>query len=87
MWVQIGGVPTYRLDLAYPRAKVAVEYDGEEFHSRPEDRARDEARRDVLRRQGWYVIVLTKASFADEACEAWTEELRRVLLERGVNLT
>lgn len=86
-WVNVDGVPTYRLDLAYPKAKVAVEYDGEAFHSEPADRARDEERREWLRRHGWYVIVVTKASFTEEAARAWTDELRTVLSERGVQLS
>ena len=28
-WIVIDGVPTYRLDLAYPGARIAIEYDGE----------------------------------------------------------
>ena len=85
-WVLIDGVPTYRLDRAYPRAKVVVEYDGEEFHTGRRNRERDEARREWLRRRGWYVIVVTKESFTDEAAQAWTQELRHVLRARGVHL-
>ncbi len=33
-WVNVDGVPTYRLDLAYPRARIAIEYDGREHHTR-----------------------------------------------------
>ena len=40
-WVHVDGVPTYRLDLAYPHARVAIEYDGQEFHTSPADRERD----------------------------------------------
>ena len=40
-WVSEDGVPTYRLDLAYPHATVAIEYDGEEFHSSEEDKEAD----------------------------------------------
>jgi hypothetical protein len=85
-WVVVDGVERYRLDLAYPRAKVLVEYDGEEFHTSPEDREHDEARRDFLRRCGWYVIVVTKESFTGDTLDAWLRELRDVLRERGVNL-
>lgn len=85
-WVVVNGVPTYRLDLAYPKAKVLVEYDGEEFHTSPADRARDEERREFLRRRGWHVIVVTKASFTVGALDAWTCELRQVLRQRGVHL-
>ena len=76
-WIHIAGVPTYRLDLAYPRARVAVEYDGEEFHSSPEDRAADERRRAWLTAHGWTVIVLTKDSFTPEAVIGWIGEVRR----------
>lgn len=85
-WVLVDGVPVYRLDLAYPKAKVLVEYDGEDFHTSPADRAHDKERREFLRRRGWHVIVVTKASFAAEALDAWISELRQVLRERGVNL-
>jgi hypothetical protein len=40
-WVYVDGVPTYRLDLAWPRARVAVEYDGAEHHTKPRDRRYD----------------------------------------------
>lgn len=81
-WVEVDGVPTYRLDLAYVHARIAIEYDGEEFHSSPEDRQADRERREWLRDQGWHIIVLTKASFTPEAINAWTSELRSVLTER-----
>lgn len=59
-WVEDDwGVPTYRLDLALPKARFAAEYDGEEFHG--EDRAdHDDDRRDWLRRRGWHIEVFRK---------------------------
>ena len=79
-WVLVDGVPTYRLDLAYPHARVAVEYDGEGFHSSPEQRAHDEARRAWLRAHGWRVIVVTKESFCGEPLRIWIRALREALV-------
>lgn len=84
VWVHVDGVPTYRLDLAYRRARVCVEYDGEEWHADPHRRASDARRRRWLREQGWHVIVLTKPSFTPEALASWLGELRDVLRARGV---
>jgi hypothetical protein len=78
-WVEVDGVPTYRLDLAYPRAKIAIEYDGEKFHSTAEDRQADANRREWLKRHGWTVIVVTKDSFTDQAIAVWIEEVRTAL--------
>lgn len=47
----------FRLDLAYVELRVAVEYDGVEYHSRPEDVAYDEWRRKRLHELGWTVHV------------------------------
>jgi hypothetical protein len=78
-WVSVDGRPTYRLDLAYPRARIAIEYDGVAHHSHPADRRRDEARRDWLRAHGWRVLVVTRESFSDEAVSQWIGELRALL--------
>jgi hypothetical protein len=49
-----GGVPVWRLDLAWPQLKIALEYDGyEAHHGRAE---RDAAREDDLLRRGWIVV-------------------------------
>ena len=80
-WVYDQGVPKYRLDLAYPHAKVAIEYDGEEFHTSDEDKRADAERRDWLRRHGWTVIVVDKNSFSDEAIALWSEAIRTALAD------
>ena len=77
-WVTVNGVPTYRLDLAYPAHRVAVEYDGREFHDSPEQRARDAARRRWLREHGWTVIVVTKDDLASGSSR-WLDLLAREL--------
>ena len=80
MWIEIDGVPTYRLDLAYRHARVAVEYDGWDTHERtPEQRAHDRARRQWLRDTGWTVIVVRRGDFSGNAPERWLGELRFAL--------
>ncbi|WP_167880464.1 DUF559 domain-containing protein [Nocardioides guangzhouensis] len=80
--IRVNGVEKFRLDLAYPQWKVAIEYDGADHHTSPDDRAHDAARRDWLRRHGWIVIVVTKEDFRTEASGSWLHELRAALDER-----
>ena len=77
VWVDRDGVPTYRLDFAYRRRKVCVEYDGLESHRGRE--AEDEERRDWLRSQGWVVVVVRTGDFTGEALDRWLRELRAAL--------
>ena len=80
-WVCVDGVPTFRLDLAYPHARIAIEYNGEEFHSSPEDKKADADRRAWLERHGWVVIVVDKDCFTDGAIAAWIDEVRQALAD------
>jgi hypothetical protein len=80
--VIVAGAERYRLDLAYPRNRVCVEYDGVEFHTAPEDRLADAERREWLRENGWTVIVVTKDDLGAGAASDWLSELRGLLLER-----
>lgn len=82
-WVAEHGSPVFRLDLAYPRARIAIEYDGEEWHSSDRDRDRDLRRRAWLEERGWTVVVLTKQSFADDSA-AWLHDLSALLRQRKV---
>lgn len=77
-----GGVLLYRLDHAYPAHRVAVEYDGEEWHLRTEQqRERDRRRRRWLRQHGWIVIVVDKDGVHDPSCR-WLHDLREALRPR-----
>ncbi len=78
-WIRVGGRKVYRLDLAYPRSRVVVEYDGREFHDSDVRKAADRRRRKWLRDRGWTVIVVDKDSFTPEALAAWLDELRVAL--------
>jgi hypothetical protein len=92
-WIEVDGVPTYRLDFAYPHRRTVVEYDGFDAHERtPEQKKHDEERRDWLRRNGWTVIVVRRGDFTGTALDRWIDELRTALapsysplrkLERG----
>lgn len=73
---------TFRLDLAYPHLRIAIEYDGEEHHSSSADRTRDAARRRALERAGWILISVRKEGMSGEGLDAWTRRLRAAVLER-----
>lgn len=79
VWVDVEGVPTYRLDMGYPKHKVAVEYDGEKFHDTAEARRRDRERRAWLREHGWTVIVVTRHDLTLEAVPGWTRRIADAL--------
>lgn len=93
VWIEVDGVPTYRLDLAYRRRRIAVEYDGWEFHERTaEQRELTRARRAWLRAHGWTVIVVRNGDFTGPGLDRWLNELKEALassysnrrrLERG----
>jgi hypothetical protein len=79
-WIEVDGVPTYRLDFAWPHLRVCVEYDGAEFHDRtPEQRGDDRDRRRWLREHGWTVIVIRSGAFTGGALDGWLRELRTAL--------
>jgi very-short-patch-repair endonuclease len=48
-----------RVDLAFPAARVAVEYDGRAVHEREDVFARDRQRQNALVRAGWVVLRYT----------------------------
>ena len=78
-WVAVDGVPTYRLDFAWPQRRVCLEYDGLEAHDSPERRREDERRRAWLREHGWTVIVVRLGDFSPARVECWLAEVRAAL--------
>lgn len=80
------GVPAYRLDFAYPRHLVCIEYDGVEAHfTDPAQAERDQERRRWLREQGWTVIVVRAGDFTGARLDRWIDRVRSALLERYTN--
>ncbi len=57
-WVlrTIGGRPIAELDLAYPRWRVAVEYDGRVHAENAVQFAKDADRWDRIRAEGWHIV-------------------------------
>jgi hypothetical protein len=73
------GALRYRLDLAWPDLRVALEYNGYAVHA---DRAVEDAvRAEDLRRRGWIVIEVTSADLADS--RRLERLLREALTSRG----
>lgn len=81
-WIVVDGIPTYRLDHAYPVQRIVVEYDGAWHDRTPEQTAADEARRAWLRRNGWTVIVVKRGDFTGARLDGWLRELRAALQDR-----
>ena len=85
-WIEIDGVPVYRLDFAYQRLRVVIEYDGIDAHERTtEQQEHDEERRAWLRDHGWTVIVVRRGDFTRGALDRWLGELRPALASSYTN--
>jgi hypothetical protein len=67
------GVELFRIDLAWPEYRIALEYNGYAVHAGREQQ--DQRRADELRRRGWIVIVATREDLRD------SRELERRLRE------
>lgn len=68
-----------RVDLAYPDAKIAIEYDSDQFHTGRVASDRDSRRRHALIAAGWLPIVAIKTdlqSGARDFCAALAAALR-----------
>lgn len=85
-WVTDRGEPVYRLDLAYPKLRICIEYDGTDAHDSEAQREHDSRRRSWLAARGWKVIVVRRDDFAKTASHGWLDLLRGCLIERGVEV-
>jgi hypothetical protein len=81
LWDDAGGV-RYRLDLAYPELRVAVEYDGRQHAQVSRQWHHDLRRREWLDRHGWRLVVVTaEGVFRDPA--GTLARVRDALANRG----
>jgi hypothetical protein len=85
VWIEVDGAPAYRLDFAYRRRRVYVEYDGHDAHSSEQQRAYDDTRRTWLREHGWTVIIVREGDFSDDALDRWLGDLRAALVPGYTN--
>ena len=69
-----------RVDLAWPKIKLALEYDGQ-WHSDPGQLGRDRSRLRALNQAGWYVYHVTREDLRD--VESLMRNLAAVLAERS----
>ncbi|MFD9942240.1 DUF559 domain-containing protein [Nonomuraea sp. NPDC059023] len=70
------------LDLGWPAYHLAVEYDGRDHHSSPEDRARDTTRRTSLESMGWHIIPVRRDVVPARMGDL-LEQVANSLIERG----
>ncbi len=77
------GEELFRLDLAYAKHKVCIEYDGVEFHDSLLQQVHDERRREWLRRHGWIVVVVRKEDLTRDGILRKVAEIRTALRSRS----
>lgn len=65
--IRANGTVIARADLAYPEARLILEYDSDQWHSGTKRRHRDARRRNRLRALGWTVLEVTPAQLRDPA--------------------
>jgi hypothetical protein len=64
----------WRVDFAWPEQLLAVEYDGYDWHSGPEDFTRDRQKRAALHELGWTVMSIV----SDDVRKRRREMVRRI---------
>lgn len=84
--IEVDGRVLWRLDHGYPDRRIAVEYDGHDFHHTEDQRAHDDRRRTWLRRNGWTVIVVRRGDFSGRDRDRWIQELGQALRGSYSNL-
>lgn len=78
------GEAFFRPDLAFLEFKVAVQYEGQLFHSTPERVLKDVRRQEVTEALGWVEVRITKEHMRNGGSAA-IRKIRAKLIERGWN--
>lgn len=72
------------LDMAWPRHRIALEYDGDHHRTDKTQWRRDRDKRNLLRGRGWIIIEATAGNLADEASQSeFAFQMARQFAARG----
>lgn len=77
------GSATYRTDLAYEKERVAVELDGERFHSSREQRERDRVRDAAFATIDWVTLRFSHARLHHDVVGVRRDTLQTLAARRG----
>ena len=83
VWTLLPEWGPVRTENAYAHLRIAVEYDGAEFHTADEDREHDRLRRKALGEAGWIVIVITKEDLSAARRAVWLAALTAAIGDRA----
>jgi very-short-patch-repair endonuclease len=72
---------SFILDFAFPKEKIAIEADGEPWHSSPEARGRDSFKNYILNKKGWKVLRFWGREIYKDASSC-VDRIEEVLAER-----
>ena len=85
LWITAAG-RRYRLDLAYPAEKVAIEYDGHAWHHTPEQLAADSRRQEAAESIGWLILRTRKEDLRSPGRSAFRRRVAATLRSRQPSL-
>ena len=83
VWVTVGDGRRFRIENAYGRLRIGVEYDSDEHHSSADEHRYDDSRRGVLvDQEDWIILVIRKCDFGARARDSWLRELEQAIGRR-----
>ncbi|MGO2746148.1 endonuclease domain-containing protein [Microbacterium sp.] len=80
--VWVAGEMIARLDLAYPRLKIGIEYDGDGHRTEKDEWRRDIRRQRALHADGWNTLHLTEDDLAEDERDTFIEQVRHAIAMR-----
>lgn len=75
----------FRIDFAYPEARLLLEYDGYREHTTPERFTSDRERQNLLVLDGWQILRFTRTDVRDRPTQL-VQQIRAALVDPRLNL-